>query len=288
MDNRREFLYRAAALGLAMAFPQAVAQPRAGEGVPLRMGIHPYNSTLALVATHQPLVRYLEKTLGRPVEFYTAADFDAYVASLLGGEYDLAISPPHFAILASQRGMAPLLHYQLRLEPILLVRADSQLRRPKDLRGKRIAMADRTAFIRIAVVKWLEDNGLVAGRDYEIVEKPSHGAAVAAAAIGEVDAGLITTTLLKQLPADVQQQLRIISTGMNFPNIVTMAKRSFGVAELYRIKDALLAFQATPEGKEFFFKSGFGGYEEVNIPEFNTLQPYVDAYLRIVKGNGGR
>lgn len=288
MDNRREFLQRAAALGFGMFLPCAHGQPGADAKAPLRMGIHPYNSTLALVATHQPLVRYLEKTLGRAVEFYTAADFDAYVASLLGGEYDLAICPPHFAILASQRGMAPLLHYQLRLEPILLVRADGPLRGPKDLRGKRIAMADRIAFIRIAAVKWLEDNGLVAGRDYEIVEKPSHGAAVAAAAIGEVDAGLITTTLLKQLPADVQQQLRIISTGMSFPNIVTMAKRSFGTPELYRIKNALLAFQATAEGKEFFFKSGFGGYEEVNIPEFNTLQPYVDAYLRMTRENGGR
>ena len=287
MDNRRDFLQRAAALGLGLAAPRAFAQPKAGEAQPLRMGVHPYNSTLALVAMHQPLVRYLEKAVGRPVEFYTAADFDSYVASLLGGDYDLAICPPHFAVLASNRGMAPLVHYQLRLEPILLVRADGKLRTLKDLRGKRIAMADRTALIRIAVVKQLEENGLVAGRDYEIVEKPSHGASVAAAAVGEVDAGVITITILKQLPEDVQQQLRIIGTGISFPNLVTMAKRSFGTAELFRIRDALLAFQATAEGKEFFFKSGFGGYEEVKVAEFDSLKPYVDAYLRI-KGGAGK
>lgn len=286
MDNRRDFLYRAAALSLGLAAPRAFGQPRGDETSPLRMGVHPYNSTLALVSVHQPLVRYLEKALGRPIEFYTAADFESYVASLLGGEYDLAICPPHFAMQASHRGMAPLVHYQLRLDPILLVRIDSKLRGPKDLRGKRIAMADRIAFIRIVVVKWLEDNGLVAGRDYEIVEKPSHGASVAAAAVGEVDAGLITVSLLKQLPQDVQQQLRVISTGMSFPNLVTMAKRSFGLPELLRIKNALLAFQATPEGKEYFFKSGFGGYEEVNIAEFDALQPYVDAYVRLTKGGG--
>ncbi|MDK9723848.1 MAG: phosphate/phosphite/phosphonate ABC transporter substrate-binding protein [Sterolibacteriaceae bacterium MAG5] len=284
MDNRRDFLQRAAALGLGLAAPRAFAQPKAGEAQPLRMGVHPYNSTLALVAMHQPLVRYLEKAIGRPVEFYTAADFDSYVASLVGGDYDLAICPPHFAVLASNRGMAPLVHYQLRLEPILLVRADGKLRTLKDLRGKRIAMADRTALIRIAVVKQLEENGLVAGRDYEIVEKPSHGASVAAAAVGEVDAGVITITILKQLPEDVQQQLRIIGTGISFPNLVTMAKRSFGTAELFRIRDALLAFQATAEGKEFFFKSGFGGYEEVKVAEFDSLKPYVDAYLRIKGG----
>ncbi|CAG0983133.1 putative phosphite transport system-binding protein PtxB [Rhodocyclaceae bacterium] len=287
MDNRRNFLQRATAFGLSLALPWAYAQPPAGETLPLRMGVHPYNSTLALVATHQPLVRYLENALGRPVEFYTAADFDSYVASLLGGDYDLAICPPHFAVLASHRVMAPLVHYQLRLEPILLVRTDGKLRTLKDLRGKRIAMADRTALIRIAVVKVLEDNGLVAGRDYEIVEKPSHGAAVAAAAIGEVDAGLITTTLLKQLPADVQQQVRIIATGLSFPNLVTMARRSLGTAALLRVRDALLAFQATPEGKAFFFKSGFGGYEEVNVAEFDSLKPYVDAYLRM-KGSAAK
>lgn len=280
MNSKREFLRAAAAVGLWTAAAGVLGQALPAR--PLRIGVHPYNSTLALIRIHQPLVRHLENSLGVPVEFYTAPDFNGFVSSLLGGEYDLAICPPHFAMLASHRGMAPLVHYRMRLEPIFVVRADGKLHGPADLRGRKLGMADRTAFIRIVAVKWLEEHGLVTDRDYQIVEQPSHGTAVASTALGQVDAGLTTTTSLVQVPADIRQQVRVMSIGKSFPHLVTMAKRSFGMPELLRIKTALETFQGTQEGRDFFLSSGFGGYEDVDIAEFNALQPYVDAYVKMV------
>jgi len=280
MTDKRTFLRAAAALGFWTAATHPLAQ--APSPRPLRVGVHPYNSTLTLIRIHQPLVRHLENSLGVRVEFYTAPDFDGFMSSLLGGEYDIAISPPHFAMLASHRGMAPLVNYRMRLEPIFVVRSDSKLHGPADLRGRNLGMADRTAFIRIVAVKWLEEHGLVAGRDYRIAEQSSHGTAVAATALGHVDAGLTTTTALIQAPADIRQQVRVMNIGRSFPHLVTMAKRSFGMPELLRIKTALETFQGTPEGRDFFLASGFGGYEEVDTAEFDALQPYVDAYVKMI------
>lgn len=259
-----------------------LALPAAGQGgEPLRLAVHPYASTLALVNTHRPLQQYLAARLGRPVEFNTAASFDAYTDALLAGGYDIAISPPHFAMLAMEKYYVPLMHYQARLEPILVVKAGSPLTRGEDFRGKRIAMADRTAFIRLVTVKWLADKGLQPDRDYTIVERPSHGAAIGAVAADEADAGLATTSALKQLPADTQQKMRVINTGLRFPHLFTLAHRRLGKEGIDRLREALLAFPETAEGRQFMEKSAYLGYEPITDDEIQVLKPYVELYRQL-------
>ena len=275
---RRQFLGAGLSfLGLSLA-PRFVS---AATTAPLRLAVHPYASTLTLINTFRPLQRYLAETLGRPVEFYTAASFDAFIETLMSGGYDIAISPPHFAVMAMERKYLPLLHFRTSLEPVLAVLNDSAYGKAADFRGKRIAMADRTAFIRLVAVKWLADNGLQAGKDYQIIERPSHGAAVGAVKAGEADAGLTTTTALKQLPADLQQQVRAITTAQRFPHLFTMANARLGDALVGRLREALLAFPATEEGRQFMEKTAFGGYEPITEDKIKLLQPYVDLYRRL-------
>jgi phosphonate transport system substrate-binding protein len=45
----------------------------------------PFNSTLALIKTHQPLRLHLEAALKRPVEIYTSADYAAFHRDSLAG-----------------------------------------------------------------------------------------------------------------------------------------------------------------------------------------------------------
>lgn len=278
---RRRFLGAGLSLcGLSLAAPFASATTTA----PLRMAVHPYASTLTLINTFRPLQRYLAESLGQPVEFYTAASFDAFVDTLMSGGYDIAISPPHFAVMAMERRYLPLLHFRTSLEPVLAVLNDSPYGKATDFRGKRIAMADRTAFIRLVAVKWLADSGLQAGKDYQIVERPSHGAAVGAVKAGEADAGLTTTTALKQLPAELQQQVRAITTGLRFPHLFTMAHSRLGDARISRLRQALLTFPATEDGRLFMEKTAFGGYEPITEDKVSVLQPYVELYRRLDSG----
>lgn len=276
MSNRRGFLRASLALALASSVPV-----RAQTAAPLKLAVHPYASTLALVNTHRPLQQYLERLLLRPVDFFTAPSFDAYVTSLMAGEYDIALCPPHFAVLAADKGYIPLFHFRTRLEPLLTVRQDSPLRGPADMRGKRIAMADRTAFIRIVIVRWLAEHGLQANRDYEIVERPTHVGSITAVAMGEADAGLTTTTALKQVAPDVQAQLRTIASGLKFPHLFTLAHRRLGDAGIGQLRKLLQDFANSPEGRNFFEKTGYGGFDAITDTELRQLQPYAELYLQM-------
>lgn len=275
-DFRRRLVLRSACAAVAAGAVGAFA----GETVPLRMAVHPYGSTLSLIATHQPLRQYLEAGLGQPIEFYTAPNFDAYVAALLAGEYDIAISPPHFAVLAMDKGYVPLTRYTAQIEPILVVRTESPFRQAADFRGKTVAMADKSALIRLAMVKWLADNGLQAGRDYRILERPTHSASVAAATMGEADAGLATLQAVKQMPLDVQQQMRALTPGLRLPHLFTLAHRRLGEARIKKIDTLLHAFPNQPAGREFMEKAGYAGYEDVTRADVQQVRPYADFYLQ--------
>lgn len=278
---RRKFLGTGLAwLGLLLAAPGAIAEG----GAPLRLAVHPYASTLSLINTYRPLQRYLAERLQRPVEFYTAPSFDAFVETLLSGGYDIVVSPPHFALMAMERDYRPLLHYRSSLEPVLVVAADAPFATAGDFRGQRIAMADRSAFIRLVAIKWLADNGLQVGRDYQIVDRPSHGAAVGAVRAGEAEAGLTTTTALKQLPAELQQQIRAVTTGLRFPHLFTIAHRRLGAPLLGRLKEVLLAFPATDEGRLFMEHTAYLGYQPIGDEQIRALAPYVELYRRLEAG----
>lgn len=280
---RRDFLARSAGL---LAVP-ALGRFAQAQAAPLRMAVHPYTSTLALIATHQPLQGYLENSLQRPVEFYTAPSFDSFVAALLAGEFDIVISPPHFGVLAMEKShYLPLMHYKAKLEPFLVVRKDSPYRRAQDFSGKRIAMADKTAFIRIVMLKMLADAGLVAGKHFEVVERPTHGASIMAAVQGDVDAGVAMMTVLKLQPAEVQQQVRTVLAGQKFPNLFTLVHRRLGDALIARIRQALLDFPGDPAGKAFFDKTGYGGYEVLEREDIAALMPYVEMTRPLIGGGG--
>ena len=259
---------------LLAGFP-ALAQQQPQELAPLRFGILPFNSTLALIKTHQPLRQFLQARLGRPVEIFTAPDYQTFLREQLQGNYDLMITAPHFALMALDKGYVPLYHYQARLEPIMVVRKEDPATDPKGLQGRRIAMANRVAFASIAGLKWLADKNMKPGQDFTILDKPTHGAAIAAVAVGDADGAITTTTLLGQVPDDIRQRLRYFSSGIRLPHVVTMAHKRLGDVEIRRIKEALLAFAAAPEGQAFFKETSYIGFEELTPDELATFKPYL-------------
>lgn len=259
-----------------------VGLPAAAEQRPLRLGIMPFNSALALIKTHQPLRLHLQNALGRPVEIFTSADYVTFLNESLAGHFDLMITGPHFGVMGIEKGALPLVRYQARLQPVFVVRPDSGIRGFSDLKGKRIGLSSRLSISSIGGVKWLLDQGLVMGRDFQLYERATHGAAVASVAVGELDAALTTHTPLKQIPEDVRSRVTVLPLDVQVPHLMTLANPRLGNVEVARIRDALWSFGDTPEGQEFFRETGYGGYAEVQRTDIDALRAYVDLTRRVM------
>ena len=255
----------------------------AADVAPLRVGIMPFNSPLALLRTHQPLREHLQRSLKRPVELYTSSDYFTYMNEALDQKFDVLIAGPHFGAMAIDRGYVALVRYKATLQPILVVRGESPIVDVADLRGRRIGLSSRLSISSIGGVRWLQDHGLRMGRDYQISERATHGAAVAAVAVGDLDAALTTHTPLNQIPADVRAQVRILPTEINVPHLMTLAHRRLGQHEIERIRDALQdVSDRSAEGRKFFSETGYLGYQPVVAEDLATMRPYVELTRKLM------
>lgn len=249
--------------------------PLAAEPSALRLGIMPFNSTLALIRTHQPLRQHLQQALGQPVEIYTSANYDAFQRDSLAGAFDILVTGPHFGVMCLDADYVPLVRYNTGLEPVFILNKNSSISRVEDFRGKRIGLPNRLSVSAIGGLRWLREKGLVADKDFYVLDKATHGAAIAGVAVGDLDAALTTYTPLKQVPQDIRDHIRVMSTEFEVPHLMTLAHQRLGESRIERIRLALNGFQATPEGEAFFRDTGYRGYVPIDAASIDALQPYV-------------
>ena len=230
---------------------------------PLTIGIVPFLSTRNLLATYQPLAHSLEARLQQPVQILTAPDFAAFFERLAGGDYDLAIAPPHYARLAvKELGYRTLLLHTAPIHGVLVTARQHPLTGADDLRGKTIAIADRSALVVILGAAVLGDLGLREDRDFRFVEAPSHASALHSAVSGKAAAALVTRTALELAPLELQRDAIVWRELARIPGLHYIAPNRLPEFRHKAIKSALLAFERSAEGRVFFEKTKTEGFRE--------------------------
>ncbi|GHT90888.1 putative selenate ABC transporter substrate-binding protein [Betaproteobacteria bacterium] len=255
----------------------------------LHLGIAPFNAPGTLFKTHQSLQKHLEERLGRPVRFHTSANHLAFLADCLNDRFDIIITPPHFGALFLEYDYTPLVRYQAPMSTIFIVRAASGFKTLADLRGKRVAFPERASFFYVAGIREMEENGMYAGRDYLMQERPNHAAAIIAVSLKEVDAAFSTQAVLNQMPTDVRAQLRSIhiENEAEMPHLMTLARAQLGPDLIAKIKSALNSFASTDGGKAFFLSTGYEGYAPITEKDIKMARPYTALIRSFVPPKSG-
>lgn len=243
----------------------------------LVLGLHPNISARTVIDMYQPLRQYLEQALKRPVQLYTAPDFQTYVQRTLKGEYDVAVTAPHLAHMAQRAGYVTLFHYAKELKGVIIVAKDSPIKDVTDLRGKTVALPDPLTIISIMGIEYLRAHQLVAGRDVNLFSARSHNNAAIAVERAQVAAAIIGSVPYEQLPAALRAQLRIIAETESVPSQFIIAAERLPAAVRERVRTALTEFAATDGGRQWLDTNGFGGLKPATADALRRLAPYSKA-----------
>lgn len=252
---------------LAPALAQAQTAPR-----PLTVGLMPYLTTRALLANYQPIAVVLEQELKQPVQLLTAPDFDTFVKRVFDGEYDVVLLAPHYARLAVKEfGYTPLLVHKAPIRGVMVTSRNNPLSSTEELRGQTIAVAERSALLVIVGATILGDEGLREGSDYQFVENISHSSALHSAITGKSRAALISYSALSLAAPELQKDTVIWRELNRIPGQFYIAHNRLLPERQKEIKAALLAFEKSQQGQEFFKKTKHGGFRDPNREDAEFL-----------------
>jgi phosphonate transport system substrate-binding protein len=261
-------------LGFALLLAAAM-RPAAGADKPLVFGAFPNLTARQIVEVYRPLANVLEKRLQRRVVVYSARDFRTFVERTRQGEYDILLTAPHLAWLARQDvGYRPLLKHVQPVRGLLVVKADSPFHAPDALRGRTIATADALAVTVLAMRAELEAYGLKHAIDYRTIDSGTHTNAVMQLINGRTDAAILGRHPYKVIRPELRLQLRVLAETPPLSSLMYLTHPRLRDDEAMAIRQALLDFAATPEGRAFIQRGGCGGFTDVDGRELRAFRPY--------------
>jgi phosphonate transport system substrate-binding protein len=247
----------------------------------ITLGVFPYVTSGQLVELHTPLKNYIAKSLSRPVVLVTAPDFLSFDDRTHHGEYDLILTAPHFGRLAEQRDgyqrVARTLH---EVRAVFLVPKESNIRRIEDLKGKRIMVAQPVSVVYQLALETLSKKGLFPGKNVTIIETRTHNNALYAPLRNEADAGITGILLWEKLTGEQKNQLHLIATSPGVPGFMLMANPRVPKRDVNKLRQAMISFNKTSEGKSYFEKSGMKGFGPIDDATMRHLDPYTAVITR--------
>jgi phosphonate transport system substrate-binding protein len=259
---------------------------QAADAAPIRFGVFPNLSVRVLLETYQPIADAVSRSSGQPVELHSAADFRTFHQRTRLNEYDLVLTPPHLAWLAwKEAGYRPLLAYDQPVRGVIVVRRNHDINGLADLKGKTIAKADPLAIAVLRMEKVLGDMGLLAGRDYTVMEAGSHNNAALQVHQGNADAAMLGNLAFQKLPADVKQQLWVIAESAPLPSLVYLVNQRVSPERERQIQGGIERFMQSKAGRAFLDKGGFGGTHRLTRTELNRVAADAQQVKRILGAN---
>lgn len=247
--RRRGVLGLGAALlcgaGRALAQPAAAVQSAQGTAdAPLNIGLVPFLSTRQMLGVFEPMRADLQRRLGRPVRFYTAASFGKLMSNARSPDQPFTMMPMHLAVIATEDwGFQWVVRSTMQSVVHLWVAGAGAvaLPGPQALRGRRVAVGDPLSVVTLMFRRWIADNGLADA--VQTTSYPNLGAALKAQQRGETDFVLAPEAGLRDALAGSELEMRAV---LRIGAVLTpgfVASPAARPADVEALRAALLAFR---------------------------------------------
>jgi phosphonate transport system substrate-binding protein len=215
----------------------------------IKFGVFPYKSPRTIVKLFAPIAKRLEQALGLKVQLVTAPDFQTYVARGKLGDYDLAFPcvTCFFQIQAS--GYTVIARGEPSFYGGTLVRKDSGIESPEQLKGKKIASIGRHSYAGyLFLVEELHEQGIDPKGEAEFHFLGKLDTIIYGVFNRKYDAGTVRRDALESpVFKDLKEDLKFISTSAAIPQFPFVVKTDMAPDRVATIRQVLTAFSMDNE-----------------------------------------
>lgn len=241
----------------------------------LVMGVHPYRPVSDLYAIYKPIVNYVSKKIGKPVELRIGRT-NSEIVDLLGkGEIDFSfLGPALYVETTSKYKLTPLAQIVNDGKPIyygvIIVKKGSGITSLKSLKGKTFAFGERDSNLsHVVPLYMLMEAGVRLADLKQYAFLGSHDNVALNIVRGSFDAAGIQPDVAGKYK---DQGLEIIARSIDLPEHVFAASKSLDAETTAQIQNALLTMDITLlQG----IKKSLTGIQKFSDKDFDGLRKIV-------------
>jgi len=223
------------------------AAPAANPSV-LRVSAIPDENPTTLLRKYQPLVDYLERTLGMKVKFYPVLDYAATVEGLAAGKLDLVWFGGFTTVQAMKRaGSIPIVQRarDTKFHSKFIANVKAGINSLEDLKGHTFAFGSVSSTSGHLMPRYyLQRHGIDPERDFRrITYSGAHDATVKWVETGKVDAGALNEAVWKRLVSEGAvdtRKVRVIWTTPPYYDYNWAVSKDIDPALREKIREAFL------------------------------------------------
>jgi len=264
--------------------------PPAGAVVIYRFAVHPLHNPALLMAAYQPLVDHLNAQLkDAKIELEASRDYQAFEAKYAARGPAFLLPNPWQTLQARNAG------YQViamagdasDFKGIFLVRRDSPIRHPRDLKGKAVSYPSYTALAACIMPQYfLHHNGINVRQDIQNLYVGSQESALMNVYLAQAAAGATWPPpwrlFQKQHPKEAAE-LKVIWETEPLVNNSVMVRDDVPLAVREVVRNALLALETHPDGPRVLSAMETARFSAADDASYEVVARYVKNFERDVR-----
>ena len=284
-------------LVLAACGQQAVEKPLQYSSAPAdattqvyRFAVHPLHNPQKLSEAYQPLMNHLNRQLqGTRVELEASRDYQAYELKYRAREPAFLLPNPWQTLDAMKTGyhVMAMAGDAEDFKGIFIVRRDSGIKTPADLKGKAVSYPSPTALAAAIMPQYfLHTRGIDVNRDIQNAYVGSQESSIMNAYLGKSAAGATWPPpwrlFQKDHPVEAAQ-LELIWETPPLMNNSVMAREDVPQAVREAVRKALLDLALTPKGKAILAGMQTARFHAADDASYDIVREYIKRFEKSVR-----
>lgn len=271
--------------------PRLGTKPQTGRGVPVyHLAIHPLHNPAKLIKAYQPLVDYLNARLqGAQLVLEASRDYANFEEKYRGRKPDLLLPNPWQTLQAMKEGyrVIAMAGEPADFKGIFVVRRDSGLKKPADLKGKTVSYPSPTALAACIMPQdFLHQQGIDVNRDVTNQYVGSQESAIMNAYLKLSAAGATWPppwrAFRKEYPREAAE-LTVIWETESLVNNSIMVRNDLPVAVAEQVRELLLRLDGTTAGRAILAGMETARFRPATDRDYDVVRRYVARFEREVR-----